>query len=200
MRYPASIQNLIDQFSKLPTVGPKTAERYVFYLLKKSPEELKKFAAALAGLKEKITICRRCNAIAENNPCLICADGRRNKEILCVAAGYRDMLTIETTKQYNGLYFILGGVINAIEGIGPEALNTGALIEIIKKDKPKEIILALNPNMEGETTAMYLTKIIKQANMPIRITRLARGLPTGADIEYADEITLTNALKYRSEL
>ena len=110
------------------------------------------------------------------------------------------MLTIETTKQYNGLYFILGGVINAIEGIGPEALNTGALIEIIKKDKPKEIILALNPNMEGETTAMYLTKIIKQANMPIRITRLARGLPTGADIEYADEITLTNALKYRSEL
>ena len=193
--FPSSIQNLINHFSQLPTVGPKTAERYVFYLLKQSPEELQKFAQTIAELKEKTTVCQTCFAIAEANPCLICSDQKRNQAIICVVADTRDMLTIEATKQYNGLYHILGGTINAIESIKPEQLNIKQLIVRVKQHGIKEIILALNPDLEGETTAMYLAKLLKSLN--IKITRLAKGLPMGADLEYADEITLTNALKYR---
>ncbi|MBI4812077.1 recombination protein RecR [Candidatus Falkowbacteria bacterium] len=201
MRFPLSIQKLIDIFSTLPTVGPKTAERYVFYLLKQPTEELQKFALALAELKEKTTVCRICNAYAESNPCPICADAKRDSGVLCVVADSRDMLAIEATKQYNGRYFILGGVINVIEGFGPEQINAQKLTERIRKNGIKEVILAVNPDVEGETTAMYLTKMIKQLNMAgIKITRLAKGLPMGANLEYADEITLANALKYRNEL
>lgn len=200
MKYPPSLQNLIDEFSRLPTVGPKTAERYVFYLLKKSPEELKKFAEAILGLREKIITCQECGAIAEKNPCPICADAKRDKSTLCVTADYRDMLALETAGNYNGLYFILGGVINAIEDAGPEKLNIQKLKEKLGKNGVREIILALDPNMAGEATTMYLTKIIKKDFPKIKITRLAKGLPMGADLEYADEITLANALKYRNEL
>jgi len=201
MCYPKSIQNLIDYFSKLPTVGPKTAERYVFYLLKQSPEELQKFAQAIAELKEKTTICQTCLSIAEANPCSICSDQKRNQLTICVVADSRDMLTIEATKQYNGLYHILGGTINTIEGIKPEQLNVKQLIARIKQNRIKEIILALNPDLEGETTAMYLAKLLKPSQQGgIKITRLAKGLPMGADLEYADEITLANALKYRTDL
>lgn len=203
MNYPYSIKNLINHFSQLPTVGPKTAERYVFYLLKKSAEELKKFSLALSELKEKTTICQNCFAISESSPCSICSDEKRNKSIICVVADTRDMLTIEATRQYNGLYHILGGVIDTINNIAPEQLNTKKLLNRVKQNNPptgrlQEIILALNPDLEGETTSMYLTKLLKQYN--IKITRLAKGLPTGADLEYADEMTLTNALKYRNEL
>lgn len=198
MKFPQSIQNLISHFSQLPTVGPKTAERYVFYLLKQDPEMLQEFALAISELKEKTTICQNCLAIAETNPCPICADEKRNKTVICVVADSRDMLAIESTKKYNGLYHILGGVINAIEGIKADQLNIKQLIEKIKKNQIKEIILALNPDMEGETTAMYLAKLIKPYK--IKITRLAKGLPMGANLEYADEITLANALKYRTDL
>ncbi len=198
MTYPKSIQNLINYFSKLPTVGPKTAERYVFYLLQQGGEDLQGFAQAIAELKEKITICKSCGAVSESNPCFICADKSRDKSIICIVANTRDMLAIENAKQYKGIYHILGGVINMIEGIGPEKLNIKNLLNKIKKDNIKEIIIALNPNMEGETTAMHLNKIIKPFN--IKITRIARGLPTGSDLEYADETTINNALKYRIEL
>lgn len=198
MRYPASIQNLIDHFSKLPSVGPKTAERYVFYLLKTHPESLQSFAQAIAELKEKTAVCQTCLSIAEANPCSICSDGKRNHSVVCLAADTRDILAIEATKQYNGLYFILGGVINTIEGIKPEQLNIKLLLARLKTGPVKEIILALNPDLEGETTAMYLAKLLKPHK--IKITRLAKGLPMGADLEYADEITLSNALKYRSEM
>ena len=198
MRYPASIQNLIDQFSKLPTVGPKTAERYVFYLLKQNPEWLQQFAQAIAEVKEKTTICRTCLAIAEVNPCQICSDQKRNHSVICLVADTRDMLAIESTKQYNGVYHILGGVINTIEGIKPDQLNIEALLNHLKKNGAKEIILAFNPDLEGETTSMYIAKLLKPHK--IKITRLAKGLPMGADLEYADEITLSNALKYRNEL
>jgi len=196
MKYPLSIQNLINHFSTLPTVGPKTAERYVFYLLKQSPEELQKFAQSLAELKEKTTVCRTCLSIAESNPCLICSDKKRNQSIICVVADTRDMLTIEATKQYNGIYHILGGAINVVEGIKPEQLNIKQLINRVKG--VKEIILAFNPDLEGETTSLYLAKLLKPYK--IKVTRLAKGLPMGADLEYADEITLTNALKYRIAL
>lgn len=198
MKYPSSIQNLINLFSSFPSVGPKTAERYVFYLLKQDPENLQKLAQAIAELKEKIRVCKTCFAISEADPCSICAGKNRDAGLICVVSNTRDMLTIEATKQYNGLYHILGGVLNAIEGIKPEQLNIKPLLNRIKKNNIKEIILALNPNLEGETTAMYLVKLLKP--LKIKITRLAKGLPMGADLEYADEITLTNALKFRNEL
>jgi recombination protein RecR len=198
MRYPASIQSLIDHFSKLPTVGPKTAERYVFYLLKQHPENLQQFAQAIAELKEKTTICQTCLAIAENNPCAICSDAKRNRSIICLVADTRDLLAIEATGQYQGVYHCLGGVINTIEGVKPEQLNIKQLLARLKQATVKEIILAFNPDLEGETTALYLAKLLKPHK--IKITRLAKGLPMGADLEYADEITLSNALKYRNEV
>jgi len=185
-------------------VGQKTAERYVFYLFKQHPEKLQELAQAIAELKEKTVVCQNCLAIAETNPCSICADGRRNRSIICLVADTRDQLAIEATGQYNGLYHILGGVLNTIEGIKPEQLNLKQLLNRIKKtasassSQVKEIILALNPDLEGETTCLYLIKLLKP--FKIKLTRLAKGLPMGADLEYADEITLTNALKYRSEI
>ncbi|MFA4834013.1 MAG: recombination mediator RecR [Patescibacteria group bacterium] len=198
MKFPLAIQNLIEHFSHFPSVGPKTAQRYVFYLLKQPTEELQKLAQFIAELKEKTITCSRCLSLAESNPCPICADKKRRQDIICIVASTQDMLTLEATSQYNGLYHILGGLINTIEEIKPEQLNIKQLIEKIEKDGIKEIILALNPTLEGETTVLYLVKLLKPYK--IKITRLAKGLPTGADLEYADEITLANALKYRNEL
>ena len=213
MRFPASIQKLIDEFAKLPTVGPKTAERYVFYLLKQNPENLQALAQAIAELKEKTTTCQSCFAIAEANPCKICTDSKRVRDQLCVVADSRDYLTIEATGSYLGRYFVLGGELNQIEGVGPDQLNIKQLIERLNppaaQAEPrealragnksiKEIILALDPTIEGETTVLYLTKLLKPLNL--KITRLAKGLPMGADLEYVDELTLSNALKYRNEL
>ncbi len=198
MKFPVSIQNLIDHFSQLPTVGPKTAERYVFYLLKQNPETLQKFAQAIAELKEKTTVCRVCLAIAEADPCLICADKKRRADLLCVVANTRDMLTLEATGQYRGYYHILNGLINTIEDVKPEQLNIKPLVARAQANGVREIILALNPTVEGETTALYLAKILKPYN--IKITRLAKGLPAGSDLEYADEMTLASALKNRTNL
>lgn len=198
MRYPSSIQNLIEHFSKLPTVGPKTAERYVFYLLRQHPEWLQAFAQAIAEVKEKTAVCQTCLSIAESNPCQTCSDLKRNRSLICLVADTRDMLAIEATKQYNGLYHISGGVINTIEGVKPDQLNIKSLLNRLKQPGVKEIILAFNPDLEGETTAMHIVKLLKPYK--IKITRLAKGLPMGADLEYADEITLSNALKYRNEM
>ncbi|MBU2250368.1 recombination mediator RecR, partial [Patescibacteria group bacterium] len=194
-------QKLIDCFSKLPTVGHKTAERYAFFLLKQDSVWLQQFAQSISELKEKTTVCQTCMAISETNPCLICINNQRNKEQLCVIADFRDMLVLEATKQYHGLYFVLGGLINTIETIGPEQLNIKQLINYLKNKQIKEIIIALSPNLEGETTILYLAKLLKQLNLEqIKITRLVRGLSSGTELEYADEITLSNALKYRNEL
>ncbi|MDP2708726.1 MAG: recombination mediator RecR [bacterium] len=198
MRYPKSIQTLIDCFTKLPSVGPKTAERYVFYLLRQQPDSLQAFAQAIAELKEKTAVCQTCLSMAELNPCAVCSDEKRNKSLVCLVAGTRDMIAIESSRQYNGLYFILGGVINTVEGIKPEQLNIKILLSRLKQNQIKEIILGFNPDLEGETTSLYLAKLLKPYK--IKITRLAKGLPMGADLEYADEITLTNALKYRNEV
>jgi len=200
VKYPLSIQNLIEELSKLPTVGPKTAERYVFYLLKRPEEELQRIARAVAGLKSNLTVCGECFDISEQSPCPVCADPKRARDVICVVADSRNLIAVEKTRQYNGLYYVIGGEINTIEGIGPENLNTGRLIERIKNNNIKEIILALNPTLEGETTSMYLTRLIKTINPNIKITRLAKGLPMGADLEYADEITISNALKYRTNI
>jgi len=198
MKYPRAIQNLITHFTKLPSVGPKTAERYVFYLLKQSGEDLQKLAQTIAELKENVRLCRRCFVIAENDPCDICADKKRDNTVICVVASPRDLAAIEATRQYSGVYHILGGVIDAISDIGPAKLTIKHLENRIKNDGVKELILALSHNLPGETTVLYLTKILKPLN--VKITRLAKGLPMGADLEYADEITLTHALKHRNVL
>lgn len=200
MNYPKAIQDLIGHLKKLPSVGPKTAERYVFYLLNQRQEYLQQFAKAIADLKNNITICKTCYQVSEKNPCAICASSNRDNHTISVVANTRDMLTIEAMQIYNGKYHILGGLIDTIKNISPEDLYIKPLIERINKEKIKEIILSLNPNLEGETTSLYISKLIKNSHPNVRITRLAKGLPSGADLEYADEITLSNALKYRNEL
>jgi recombination protein RecR len=197
MRYPQAIQNLIEKLSGLPSVGPKTAERYVFYLLKQNEEKLKSLAAAISELKAKTTVCQSCFSISEQSPCSICNDKNRRDEILCVVESTQDLATIEATKQYDGRYFVLGGLVNTIEETGPEDLNIDKLIKRINGGAVKELIIALNFTFEGETTALYLNKIFKDR---LKISRLAKGLPAGSDLQYADEMTLTNALKNRNTI
>ncbi len=197
MKYPQAIQNLIDRLSFLPSVGPKTAERYVFYLLNQSEERLNDLALAIKELKQKTTLCKICYTVSSSSPCPLCLDPERNKQSLCIVENTQDLVAIESTKQYNGRYFVLGGLINTISGVGPEDLNIEKLIKLIQSEQIQEIILALNFTLEGETTSMYLNKLLKNK---IKITRLAKGLPAGSDLEYADETTLASALKYRSEI
>lgn len=194
MKYPWALQNLINRLALLPNVGPKTAERYVFYLLNQDEQVLSDLAEAINNLKKNTSLCSKCLAIAESDPCSICSDPKRDEKLICVVENTQDMLAIETTRQYQGKYFILGGLISLIDKIGPEKLNINQLISTVKKNDVKEIILALNFTLEGETTALYLQKIFKDK---IKITRLAKGLPAGSDLEYADPSTLKSALKYR---
>lgn len=198
MKFPSSIQNLVDKLTDLPSVGPKTAERYVFYLLQQSPSYLNDLGEKITILKKDLKICSRCLAVSETDPCVICADGDRDTSLLCLVENTRDMVTVESGNNYNGLYFVLGGTINTIEGITPQHLNLKKLVSRIKEQPPQEVILGLNPTVEGETTAIYTAKLLREHRPEIKITRLARGLPTGSDLEYIDEITMANALKYRN--
>lgn len=197
MKYPAAIQNLITKLSEFPSVGPKTAERYVFYLLRQSQDKLQSLASAINELKDKTTTCQTCFTISESNPCPICADEKRDETMLCVVENSQDLAAIESTGQYNGRYFVLGGLINTINDIKPDDLNVARLARRIKSGIVKEIILALNFTLEGETTSLYLTKLLQNH---VKISRLAKGLPAGSDLEYADELTLGSALKNRSEI
>ncbi|MFZ4648019.1 MAG: recombination mediator RecR [Patescibacteria group bacterium] len=197
MRYPEAIQRLIEMLAKLPGVGPKTAERYAFFLLDQPESLTKEFALRLSELKEKTIICQSCGNIAEKSPCPICLDLGRDQKTLCLIADSRELAAIDATRQYNGRYFILGGLIDTVEGVGPEKLRIRELLKKLDQEPIEEIILAFDPTIEGEATSMYLVKILRERN--IRLTRLARGLPSGANLEYADEMTITNALKYRNE-
>lgn len=197
MKYPQAIQSLIDKLSQLPSVGPKTAERYAFYLLGQENEKLADLALTISELKSKIIVCQSCHVLTESNPCPICADNNRQQDILCIVENTQDLLALESTKQYNGRYFILGGLINTLDGIGPEQLNISHLIKLIKLENIKELILALNFTLEGETTSLYINKIFKEN---LRITRLAKGLPAGSDLEYTDKTTLASALENRNTI
>lgn len=197
MRYPKAIQNLIEKLSALPSVGPKTAERYAFHLLRQSDSNLNSLAEAIRELKAKTTLCSSCQAITESNPCAICSSSERLNDTLCVVENTQDLLAIEATGQFAGKYFVLGGLINTINDIKPEDLNIEKLVKRIKADNIKEIILALNFTLEGETTSLYLNKLLRDH---VKITHLAKGLPAGSDLEYADETTLSSALKYRNEI
>lgn len=197
---PKSIQNLIDQFAKLPGIGPKSASRITFYLLK-NPSLIKDLTEAINGLKGEIKYCSLCYNLTDRDPCEICSNSKRDKSILCVVEEPLDIVAFEKTNRYDGLYFVLGGLLSPIDGIGPEKLRIKELLTRIKKDNLKEIILATSPNTEGEITANFIAKEINK-NFPkkLKITRIARGLPIGADIEYADEITLSKALEGRKEI
>lgn len=205
--YSPSIQKLIDLFSKFPTVGPRTASRFVFYLLKLPKEEIKELTSAILKLQENVKLCKFCYKSFEKNEkdgelCEICRDPRRNKSLICLVEKETDLIPIEKTKKYQGLYFILGGTVSALKKADIQKLRTKELAERIKsRPEIKEIILALNPTTEGEATALYLERLLKrfavaQGN-PVRITRLGRGLPTGGELEYADEETLSSALESR---
>ncbi len=197
MRYPKAIQSLVEKLSALPSVGPKTAERYAFYLLRQNDDTLNNLALAISELKTKTTICNSCQAITELNPCSICSDSNRTSDVICVVENTQDLSAIEATRQFTGKYFVLGGLINTINDVKPGDLNIDKLLKRIKNDKITEIILALNFTLEGETTALYLGKLLRDH---LKITRLAKGLPAGSDLEYADEMTLTSALKNRNEI
>jgi len=201
-RFPLVIQNLTDSFSRLPGVGPKTALRFVFYLLRQKQEDNIKFAKAIEMLGSSIATCQVCQNFSEKNPCAICSDRNRDQSVICVVAEHQDLPVIENTGEYRGAYHILGGVLDPLHGITPDQLKIKELIYRVQNNNIKEIVLALNPDLEGETTILYLTKLIKSfdKNSIIKITRLARGLPIGCDLEYADEVTVSDALKGRKEL
>ena len=192
---PQNVQKLIDEFASLPGIGPKSAQRLTFYLLRSSDKDLSEFGSAVLDLKKDIKTCSTCSNIAEFDPCHICDDQRREKTSICVVEEPLDVVAIEKTGKFQGLYHVLGGVISPIEGVGPDDLFIKELIKRLKDSKVEEIILATNPSVEGEATALYLQKLINPLN--IKITRIARGLPVGGDLEYADEVTLSRAIEGR---
>lgn len=194
----APVSRLIDAFSALPGIGPKTAARLTFYLLRAPDEVALELADALRALKESIVFCERCHHITDVNPCAICTDEGRDRSLLCVVEEPLDVLAIERTRGYRGLYHVLHGAISPVDGIGPEELMVGDLVERVRREGIREVILATNPNLEGEVTANYIARLLRPTG--VRVTRLARGLPVGGDLEYADEITLTRALEGRSEI
>ncbi len=201
MNYPKIIQDLINNFASLPGLGHKTAERLVFYLLKKYPKEnLKKFGSNLANIKNEIKVCSQCYNYIDNNHCNICDNNKRDKTILCIVAEVQDIFYLEKAHSYNGLYHVLQGLLAPTEGITPNKLTIDSLLKRLNLNKTTEIIMGFNPTVEGESTIIYLKKIIKDKFPHIKITRLSRGLPMGADLEYADEITLSSALKNRNEI
>jgi recombination protein RecR len=192
---PPGIRDLIDFFKLLPGVGPKTAERFAFSLLKLPTAQLQNFGQSLAKLKDCVTTCQECGLISEKSPCKICSNTQRDKKIICVVAASADYLALEKTGDFNGVYHVLDGLINHLENIGPEQLRIKQFFIRIKKELPTEVILALSATIEGETTAFYLANNLNR--LGIKVSKLARGLPVGADIEYTDSTTLASALKNR---
>lgn len=201
MTIPRAIQNLIESFEKLPGVGPKTAQRLTFYLLHVPQGELDKFAGSLENLKKDTILCSICFMIDETNPCSICSDSKRDHSIVCVVEQPLDVLALEKGRGFNGVYHVLHGKIDPLNNIGPDEIFVNQLISKLKaqNSKVKEVILATNPTMEGEGTAMYIAKQLREKNLDIKITRIGRGLPVGADLEYADEVTLQRAMEGRSQ-
>lgn len=195
---PRSVTRLIEEFHRLPGIGPKTAQRLTFYLLRTSKTQVDSLSDAIRDLREQITTCALCQNIAESNPCNVCRDETRDRTMICVIEEPLDLVAIERTREYKGLYHVLHGAISPVEGVGPEDLRIKELLERLRDGRVTEVLLATNPNLEGEATAMYLERLIKP--LGIRMTRLARGLPVGGDLEYADEVTLTRALEGRREV
>jgi recombination protein RecR len=196
--YEGPVQVLIDELGRLPGIGPKSAQRIAFHLLKIAPEDARRLADAIVDVKVKVSWCRRCFNIAEGELCSYCRDERRDPSVVCVVEEPRDIVAIERTAEFRGRYHVLQGAISPIEGIGPEHLRVRELLVRIGEEGIEEVILATNPNIEGEATAMYLANLLKP--LELKVTRIASGLPVGGDLEYADEVTLGRALEGRREL
>jgi recombination protein RecR len=196
--YAGPVQDLIDELGRLPGIGPKSAQRIAFYLLKLPKEDALRLARAIGEVKERISFCRRCFNVCEGDECDICRDGRRDATVVCVVEEPRDIVAVEKTHEFNGRYHVLGGAISPIEGIGPDQLRVKELLARVDAEGITEVILCTNPNIEGEATAMYLARLLKPLGM--KVTRIASGLPVGGDLEYADELTLGRALEGRREV
>ncbi len=196
--YEGIVQDLIDEFARLPGVGPKGATRIAFYLLNSDNSEVERFAQVLKEVKEKVRFCKECYNVAENELCRICADSRRDSSGICVVEEPKDVLAVERTREFRGRYHVLGGAISPIDGIGPDDLRIKELMTRLADGKVTEIILATDPNLEGEATATYLARLISP--LGLKVTRLASGLPVGGDLEYADEITLGRAFEGRRQV
>jgi recombination protein RecR len=205
MRIAKAVNNLIEAFERLPGIGPKTAARLTYYLLAVPQTEIDRFAEALRSLKLQTVTCSVCFNVAETDPCDICGDQTRDRGMVCVVEHPLDVLALEKSGKFNGVYHVLGGVIDPLHNIGPEEIRIGELVARLqapnhKSQVPiKEIILALNPNMEGEATCLYINRVLRDKGEGLRVTRLANGLPVGADIEYADEVTLSRAMDGRRD-
>ena len=196
--YTGSLRSLIEELGRLPGVGPKSAQRIAFHLLKVPEEDARRLAEAIVALKEQTTLCPVCFNVAEGDRCTFCADDRRDATTLCVVEDPRDIVSVERTHQFAGRYHVLGGALNPLEGVGPEQLRVRELVDRVGQDGVREVILCTNPNLEGEATAMYLARLLKP--MGVRVTRIASGLPVGGDLEYADELTLGRALEGRRDV
>ena len=196
--YAGPVQDLIDELGRLPGVGPKSAQRIAFYLLKSSKEDALRLSRAITEVKDRISFCRRCYNVAEGELCLLCSDARRDPSVVCVVEEPRDIVAVEKTGEYTGVYHVLQGAISPIEGIGPEQLRVKELLTRIESESVTEVILCTNPNLEGEATAMYLARLLTPLGM--KVTRIASGLPVGGDLEYADELTLGRALEGRRQV
>ncbi len=197
-KLPASLERIINEFSKLPGIGPKTAQRLGFYLLKKDSFDLQSLATAVRELKDGVMFCERCHTMADSSPCSTCTDPRRDQQLICVVEEPMDAIALDKSGSFKGIFHVLGGVLNPMEGIGPEQLNIQSLRNRVETHGAREVIIATNPTLEGETTAIHLARALKDTG--VTITRIARGLPMGGDLEYADEITLSRALEGRREL
>jgi recombination protein RecR len=196
--YAPPVQALIDELGRLPGIGPKSAQRIAYYLLKAAPEDAHRLARSIVEAKEKVTFCRRCFNYAEGELCKFCLDERRDSSLLCVVEEPRDIVAVERTHEYSGRYHVLQGAISPIEGVGPDQLRMKELLRRLEPEGVREVIIATNPNTEGETTALYLARELRP--LGVRVTRIASGLPVGGDLEYADEVTLGRALEGRREV
>ena len=192
------IERLIDELKRLPGIGQKTAQRLAFHLLRAAPEDALALAEAIRDAKQKLRECSVCNNITDTDPCLYCASASRNRKTICVVEEPPNILAVEKTRQYGGLYHVLGGVLSPLSGVGPDQLKIKSLIERLKNGAVEEIIIATNPTAEGEATAVYLSKLIKP--LGIRVTRIGVGIPVGSDLEYADEMTMLKAIEGRRDL
>ena len=199
MQFSSSLlENAVNEFAKLPGIGKKTALRLVLHLLKQDTKEVGHFSDIIARMRNEIKFCQRCFNVADGDICSICANSLRKQETICVVESIRDVIAIESTQQYNGIYHILGGIISPLDGVGPDQLNIESLISRVQKEKTEEIIFALNPNIQGDTTIYYIQKKLSAGTVnPIRITTIARGIAFGGELEYADEMTLARSLQNR---
>lgn len=196
MQLPSSLlENAVNEFARLPGIGKKTALRLVLHLLKQDPEQVSHFGETIIKMRREIKFCQRCYNVADADICSICSNQMRRQQTICVVENIRDVIAVESTQQFNGIYHVLGGVISPLDGVGPDQLTIDALISRVEKEKTEELIFALNPNIQGDTTIYYIQK--KLNNLPVKVTTIARGIAFGGELEYADEMTLAKSIANR---